>query len=444
MDHLPANLLLQVTLFIKPEVSTVLVILLVLLLFLSACIAGAEIAFFSLTHKDLNSIRTRQQPAYKRIVNLLQDPKNLLACMLLANAFSNIGIIVLGNFVADGYLSNLPVFAGMHPYIQTGIVLAGKIIIVSLLILTVEILPKVLASQNNIRFAKAVSGLIEGVYLALRRLASWLVGYSDAIERRFGQRNVSASLEELDQAIDMMPEEEVSIEEKSIIKSVRKFRNITVRQVMKARLDVNGIDATTSFGDLRKKVEELHYSRLPVYNETLDDIKGIVHTKDLLPHLHEAADYTWLPLIRPPYFVHEQKQIEDLLKEFQHKRIHFAVVVDEFGGTSGIVTLEDILEEVIGDIKDEFDEEESANKQLDEKTWLFEGKTMLNDVCRMMGIRSDTFDELKGDSDSLAGLILEVAGEIPKLNQVIEVGDYAFTIAELDKNRIQRVKVTAV
>jgi CBS domain containing-hemolysin-like protein len=213
---------------------------------------------------------------------------------------------------------------------------------------------------------------------------------------------------------------------------------------MRTRLDVSGVPFGHSFRDLKQRVEELHYSRLPVYKNSLDDIVGMIHTKDLIPQLHQPDDYDWQSLMRVPYFVHEQKFIEDLLKEFQTKRIHFAVVVDEFGGTSGIVTLEDVLEEIIGEIKDEFDEDESANKKIDDENFIFEGKTMINDVCKLMNISLDTFDKIRGESDSLAGLILELAGEIPKQNDVVTVGDFEFTTLEVEKNRIRKVKATII
>src|SRR5688500_19699104 len=210
---------------------------------------------------------------------------------------------------------------------------------------------------------------------------------------------------------------------------------------MSTRLDVSGIDHNLSFGELKKRVEELHYSRLPVYKGSLDDIIGIIHTKDLLLYLNEPDTFNWHSVLRNPYFVHEQKYIEDLLKEFQTKRIHFAVVVDEFGGTSGIVTLEDILEEIIGEIKDEFDDEESGNKKVDDHTYIFEGRTMINDVCKILNVPLDAFDKVRGDSDSLAGMLLELAGDFPKVNEVIESGDFAFTILEVDRNRILKVQV---
>jgi len=211
---------------------------------------------------------------------------------------------------------------------------------------------------------------------------------------------------------------------------------------MRTRLDVSGIENNISFGRLKQRIEDLHYSRLPVYRISLDDIVGVIHTKDMLPFLNESDDFNWHTLLRQPYFVHEQKYIEDLLKEFQSRRIHFAVVVDEFGGTSGIVTMEDVLEEIIGDIKDEFDDDETSSNKLEDGSYMLEGRMMIHDACTLMGLPADTFDEVKGDSDSIAGLMLEVAGEIPKVNDVLTVGDFVFTILEVNRNRIQKVKVT--
>jgi CBS domain containing-hemolysin-like protein len=264
------------------------------------------------------------------------------------------------------------------------------------------------------------------------------------MERFFGSKKSAYSLEELDHAIDLSADNDASEEEKNILKGIIKFGNITVKQIMKTRLDVNGIEQHITFRELKHKVEELHYSRLPVYKGSLDELVGMIHTKDLIPYLNEADDFDWRTLLRPPYFVHEQKMIEDLLQEFQSKRIHFAIVVDEFGGTSGIVTFEDVLEEIIGDIKDEFDEEENVNRQLEDGSYVFEGRTMINDVCKTMGLSVDTFDKVKGDGDSLAGLILELAGEIPKPNDVITCGDFQFSILEADSSRIKKVNVTIV
>jgi putative hemolysin len=303
------------------------------------------------------------------------------------------------------------------------------------------VMPKIWATQNNLQFAYYTSGIIELVHLLFRRVSFWAVHQSERLERFFGSRKSGFSLEKLDYEIDRSTNNEASEEEKNILKGIVKFGSITVKQIMRTRLDVSGIDFQLSFAGLKQRVDELHYSRLPVYKKSLDELAGMIHTKDLIPWLNEADDFDWHSLLRPPYFVHEHKLIEDLLQEFQQKRIHFAVVVDEFGGTSGIVTLEDILEEVIGDIKDEFDEEESANRRLEDGSYIFEGRTMLNDVCKVMNLSSDTFDKVKGDSDSLAGLILELSGAIPKVNDVIPCGDFEFTVLDADSSRIKKVKV---
>jgi gliding motility-associated protein GldE len=420
-------------LLISNEASAALVVTLMLLLFVSFCASGAEVAFFSLTYKDINHLKTKQSKAFKRIVHLLDTPKLLHATLMIANTVSNIGIIIIGSFLFDNY-----VHSG-----NTWLQLSIKVLAIGLFVLLfAEILPKSYAAQNNLRFAKDAGWLVEGLHLLLGRLSALMVATSDRIEKGLGQRTASASIEELNHAIDLTDDQDASAEEKKIMKGILKFGEIYVKQVMKARLDVHGIPFHFAFDEVKKRVEELHYSRLPVYQQSLDDIKGIVHTKDLLPYLQQDKDFAWQSLIRPAFFVHEQKLIEDLMKEFQEKRIHFAIVVDEFGGTSGIITMEDILEEVIGDIKDEFDDEESNNRKIDELNYHFEGKTMLNDVCRIMGLSPDTFDAVKGESDSLAGLILEVAGEIPQPDQVITVGDFDFTVLEVDKNRIQKINVS--
>jgi CBS domain containing-hemolysin-like protein len=269
-----------------------------------------------------------------------------------------------------------------------------------------------------------------------------MVRWSDGIEKKFSSDNTAAmDSSHLDYAIDLLPEHEATVEEKQILKGIRKFGDTTVKQIMRTRLDVSGIDISSNFVSAIRKVEELHYSRLPVYKNNLDEVVGMLHTKDLLPHLNEPDNYDWHQLMRLPFFVHEQKLIEDLLQEFRNRRNHFAVVVDEFGGTSGIVTLEDIMEEIIGDIKDEFDDEESGNKKIDDFTYIFEGKTMINDVCKALSLPIDTFDNVRGDSDSLAGLVLEIAGEFPQVNEEIINDGFTFIPLEINKNRIDKVKV---
>jgi gliding motility-associated protein GldE len=426
------KLLLMVT---NVQATTLLAAAVLVLLLLSFFISGAEMAFFSLTYRDINMLKTKQDTGWKRIATLLEEPRALQASLMTANTLVNIAVIILLNFFIDQILILKP--GNISMWVAYGIKL---VIISSLIILFGEILPKVRASQNNLRSAYEASFLVEVIFYMFKRISTWLLRISDGLESLLGGRASRAyTHQQLEQAIKSTIHEE---EEQRILAGIYKFPNITVKQIMRTRLDVNGIEYEASFQALKRKVEELHYSRLPVYRKSLDDIAGIVHTKDLLPYLNEGDHFDWHVVVRPPFFVHEQKHIEDLLKEFQSRHVHFAVVVDEFGGTSGIVTLEDILEEIIGDIRDEFDEEETGIKKIDENTWIFEGRTMIHDACKIMGLAEDTFDQVKGDSDSMAGLMLELVGEIPKVNDTATVGDFDFVALEVDRNRIRKIKVT--
>jgi putative hemolysin len=422
---------------IDPQATTVLVFLLIGFIMLSFVVSGAEVAFFSLTFKDINLLKTKEQSYYKRIIDLLEDPKGLLASLLIANSFTNIAIIIVSNVLIDIILQTQKPMAIWIDF------LIKVVAVTSLLVLFCEVLPKIYANHNNIRFLKNFGIITEGTYYLFHGMGNWLVKYSDIIEKKLSKKSKSTySLEELDHAIDITTNNSASEKEKNILKGIVKFSNITVKQVMRTRLDVSGIEYNTSFQKLLQKTEELHYSRLPVFKEDLDEVVGVLNTKDVLPFIHNTNEFDWHSLLRPPYFVHEHKFIEDLLKDFQSKHIHFAVVVDEFGGTSGIVTLEDVMEEIIGDIKDEFDEEDSGFKKIDEYNYIFDGSIMINDVCRLMQLPADTFERVKGESDSLAGLILEIAGEIPQQNQVITSGDFEFIVLELLKNRLQKIKIT--
>jgi gliding motility-associated protein GldE len=435
LDYYSAQALLYKIAYLNTQGTTMLFVLLFCLLLISFMMSGAEVAFFSLTYKDINLLKTKPQSAYRKVVELLEEPKILLGVLLIANSFVNIAIIIISNVLIDELIHIQVAYEWLEFLIKV-------VVVTSILVLFGEVMPKVMATHNNIRFAKDVAPLISVVVYLFKRMSSWLVKYSDIIERKIANKksNVSTN-EELYHAIDLTHESS-NEKERYILKGILKFGNTTVKQIMKTRLDVHGIDYAVNFQELLKQVSELHYSRLPVYKDDIDEIAGIIHTKDLIPYLNEAADFNWHTLLRQPYFVHEQKMIEDLLKEFQSKRIHFAIVVDEFGGTSGIVTMEDIMEEVIGEITDEFDEEDHSFKKLDDYNYIFEGKAMINDVCKFMNLPTDTFDEVKGESNSLAGLVLEIAGEMPKLNQVIMCGDFEFTVLELEKTRINKIKVT--
>jgi len=420
---------------INTQATTVLIVLLLCLFIISFIVSGSEVAFFSLTYNDINLLKTKQSFSYKRIVDLLEDPKTLLASLLIANSFINIAIIIISNILMD----DLFVFNYNYEWLEFVI----KVVSVTfMLILFGEVMPKVMATQNNIRFAKEMGPIVELIHYIFKSVSKWMVKYSDIIEKRLSNKaSGTITNEELYHAIDIT-DTGTNENERNILKGILKFGNITVKQIMRARLEVHGIDHEMNFDELMKQVADLHYSRIPVYKDDLDEVIGMIHTKDLIPHLSDKSDFNWHTLMRPPYFVHEQKLIEDLLREFQSKRIHFAVVVDEFGGTSGIVTLEDIMEEIIGDINDEFDEEDAPYKKLDDYNYVFEGRTMINDVCKVMELPVDTFDTVKGESDSLAGLVLELAGEIPSVNSVVPCGEFEFIVLEVLKNRINKIKIT--
>jgi len=415
----------------------ILIVLISILLFLSFAIAGAEVAFFSLSYKDIQVLKTKKHKPFQRIVYLLEEPKKLLTSMLIANSFINICIILIANILIDHFF----VFDAIPLPAMEFIV---KVIVVTLLLLFFgEILPKVMATQNNIRFAQDFGFIIQAVYVIFSKPSSWMVKYTNFIEKKLEQktRGNSYSREELDQAIELTTSVNHTSNEKSILKGIVKFGNITVKQIMKTRLDVCGVEAATNFYGLLAHIKEHNYSRFPIFNEDLDSIVGMIHTKDIIPHLDAEAHFDWKSLIRPAYFVHEQKMIDDLLKEFQLKRIHFAIVVDEFGGTSGIITLEDILEEIVGDIKDEFDEEESMIKKMDEFHYIIEGKTTIIDFCTYMELPTHFFDAVKGESDTVAGLFLELAGAFPSLQEVVKYKQFSFTVLEIQKNRIHKVQL---
>jgi gliding motility-associated protein GldE len=414
---------------------TIYVIIILVLLLMTAITAGAETAFFSLNAKDINYLKTKDRPNARQAIYMLEQPKMLLATILVANNFINIAIIITTNMLVLNLLPEGTVSDTTRFLVQV-------VAVTFLLVLFGEVLPKVYATQNNMRmalFSAPVLNIMFGVFKPVSRM---LVSSSSYIESRMGNKPASnITSEDFEHAIEITVGHTATREEVNIFKGILKFSNITVRQIMRTRMDVSGIPYEYTFPEVQKLAIEVGYSRMPVYKENLDRIVGMIYTKDFLPHTDDT-NFDWHALIRPAYFVHEGKMIEDLLKEFQQKRIHFAIVVDEFGGTSGIVTLEDIMEEIIGDIRDEFDEEDINFKKIDDYNYIFEGKTLINDVCRYIGISPDAFDQVRGESDSLAGLILEISGKFPAINETIEYGPYEFTVLNIDKMRIQRVKLS--
>jgi len=404
----------------------------ILMLFMNS---GAEIAFFSLGYRELKNLRTRQYPASTRILQLLQEPRLLMSSMLVGNMVFRMLIILLCNYLVKDEM--LPETTGFLLF------LIRMLIAIVILVLFGELLPKVWASNNHIRFAYYSSFFVWLNAIMFRRLGQWTAGITDNIEKALGRNNdMRTRLEQIDQAMGLGDADGSSEGEKNILKGIAQFGNITVRRAMRSRLDVQGVEADSPFSDLKQKVADQQYSRFPVFNENLDNIAGMIHAKDLIPHLDKADDFDWKPLVRPAFFIHEQMLVEDLLKDFQQKRTHFAIVVDEFGGTDGIITMEDILEEIVGEIRDEYDDEESVNMRIDEFNFIFEGKMMINEACKLMNLPNRVFDAIRGDSETVAGLVLELAGEIPKPNQVLVANDFTFTVLEVAMNRIHKIKIT--
>lgn len=426
------SLLLDAGSAVSSSQITILIIIITILLLLTAISAGAETAYFSLKAKDINELMARDTGSSRQAIRLLDQPQRLLATILVTNNFLNIAIVISTNMLVRNIFHDLsPLYA----------FLIQVVAVTFLLVLFGEVLPKVYATQNNLQMALFSAPIISIMTRLLKPISSVFVSSSKYIENRIGSRKGNFSKEEFEQAIELTVGPSATTEEVNIFKGILKFGNITAKQVMRTRMDVSGVSEDLTFDAVQQYAIEMGYSRLPVYKESLDKIVGMLNTKDFLPHF-EDKNLDWHTLIRPAYFVHEGKLIEDLLKEFQQKRIHFAIVVDEFGGTSGIITLEDIMEEIIGDIKDEFDEDDLHYKKLDSNNYLIDGKTLINDVCRIIGVSPDEFEDARGDSDSLAGLVLEISGRFPKVGDVISYKNYDFSITELEKMRIVRIKLT--
>jgi gliding motility-associated protein GldE len=403
------------------------------LLFFSALVSGSEVAFFSLSHSQIEQVRKLRNPSDKHVLNLLERPKRLLATILIANNVINIAVIVLSAFVFSILFdfSDRPVIGFL---IQVAL-------ITFLILLFAEILPKIYASQHPLRF----SALMASPLLVLRRgfspLSTLLVRSTTAIDRRMAKKRPNISMNELSHALEITTDQGTTDEEKNILRGIVSFSNVYAREIMKSRVDVVAVDITTPFPRLLEVILEAGYSRIPVYRESFDDIEGILYIKDLLPYLEKGAGFKWQTMLRNAFFVPESKKINDLLKEFQEKKIHLAIVVDEYGGTSGIVTLEDILEEIVGEINDEFDIEEAIYSRLDASTFVFEGKTLLKDFCRITGTDYASFAEVKGEADTLAGLILEIKRELPFRGEKIGFKNFEFEIEGVDNRRIKRIKV---
>ena len=402
-----------------------------LLLLCSALISGSEVAFFSL---NPNNWQEKDMCKGQVIIKkLMQHPNHLLATILITNNFVNVAIIILSTYITAG-LFNFNGFPVLEFIIQV-------VVITFLLLLLGEVIPKVFANQNALVFASFMSTPINILSKVFAPISDALVATTSVIEKRFQNKGYQISIDELSTALDLAGENDTNEEEKRILRSIVEFGNIDVKEIMKSRVDVIAIDEQTSFKDVKKLVVSSGYSRIPVYKENFDTILGVIYIKDMLPHIKEEK-FDWTSLVRTPFFVPESKMIDDLLKEFQEKKIHLAIVVDEYGGTSGIVTLEDIIEEIVGEINDEFDDDGIMFSKLDNSNYIFEGKTSLNDVLKTIDGEIDYFDEVKGDTDTLAGLILELKGNIPEKGEVLVYKPYTFTIESVDQRRVKRVKIS--
>ena len=409
-------------------------IALLILLIASGFISGAETAFFAITPAQLIKLKEAKHSSQRIVYQLLNTPKRLLAVLLITINFINIAIVVVSSIIITS-LFNFSHHELMGFLIQV-------VAVTFLIVLFCEVMPKVYATQNAIRFAAIAAIPVFVLDKALRPLSAMLVSMTSLIDKRVEQKGYEVSVDELTHAIDITSDKNTPEDEKKILKGIARFGHIDVKQIMKPRMDVVGFEKEMTLQEIIPSIIENRYSRIPVYEETFDTVLGVLYIKDLLPFLDQQEEnFDWLKLLRPAYFVPESKKINDLLQEFQEMKMHLAIVVDEYGGSSGIVTLEDILEEIVGEINDEFDDDELFYSRLDGQTVVFEGKTLLNDVCRVLEVERKTFDIGNEEVDTLAGMLLELKGGIPKLNEVIRFKDITFTIESADRRRIKRVKV---
>lgn len=405
-----------------------------LLLIMSALVSGSEVAFFSMSHDDLNKCKQSNSSSEQLIITLLKQPKKLLATILILNNFINVAIVTLSTFVTWEILGSKET-EGLVVLILTSV-------ITFLIVFYGEIVPKVYANQNNVAFAKKMGPILLIMQRFFTPLSWFLMTISNVIEKRVEQKGFNISVDELHQALEITSTSETTDEEKGILKGIVNFGTLSVRQVMKSRMDITAFDIDDDYHTLMDRINKNGFSRIPVYRDTIDRIEGVLYVKDLLPYTDQQDDFHWQELLRPGFFVPESKKVDSLLKDFQEKRVHMAIVVDEYGGTSGLITLEDVIEEIVGEINDEFDEDaDIAYNKLDDNTFIFEGKTSLNDFSKIIGEDSSYFDEVKGDSESLGGLLLELNNKLPRAGEKINFNKFVFTAVSVDQKRIKRVRV---
>ena len=431
MDYF-LEILNEVTLLTPSTGAIIAGLLACALLFVSGFASGSEIAFFSLSPADLNELDEEKSEEDKRIKQLREESERTLATILIANNLVNVTIIML-----FGYFFDHVVNFGNAWWLEF---LCMTVLLTFLLLLFGEIMPKVFAGQQPLRFCR---GAVNGI-LFFRKVfypfASIVMSSGRLADKVVQKESHALSVDDLEQALELTDKEDIK-DEQRILEGIVRFGDETAKEIMTSRQDVVDLDFKSTYQEVMQCIVENNYSRIPVYQDNSDNIRGILYIKDLLPHLTKGPAFRWQSLIRPPYFVPETKKIDDLLREFQENKVHIAIVVDEFGGTSGIVTLEDVLEEIVGEINDEYDEDEKSYQRINSNTYLFEGKTLLSDFYKILELDDETFSEVEGDADTIAGLLLEIKGDFPKLHEKIEYLNYTFEILEMEERRISKVKV---
>lgn len=405
----------------------------VFLIIMSALISGSEVAFFSLSDDDLESCKENPDAKNAAILKLLGRRRELLATILIMNNLLNVAIVTLATFFTWQLVGT------KTP--EDWIVWTLTAIVTFAILFFGEVVPKNYATQHNLRFARITAHLLVSLRFLFHWVAWFLINVTNVIEKNVQKKGHNITVDELNQALEMTTDENTTDEEKGILKGIVNFSTLTVKQIMKSRTEITTVDIEYDFHELMDLINKSGFSRIPVFNETIDKIEGILYIKDLLGHIEKEEDFKWQELIRPGYFVPENKKVDALLKDFQDKRVHMAIVVDEYGGTSGLITMEDIIEEIVGEINDEFDDDDVAYNKLDASTYVFEGKTSLNDLCKIIEVEASVFDEVKGESESLGGLLLELYAKLPRAGEKIEFGPFLFTIVAVDARRIKQVRI---
>lgn len=409
------------------------ILLTIILLVISGFASGSEIAFFSLSPSDIAELETEKQPVDKTIKKLREESERTLATILITNNFVNVTIVMLSNYIFASVID-----FGNAYWLQF---LCITVLLTFLLLLFGEIMPKVFSRQNPLAFCRRCAGGILFCRKIFWPLESVLMSSGFLAEKVVQKESHVLSVDDLEQALELTDKEEIK-DEQSILKGIIRFGDETAKEVMTSRQDIVGLDIHSTFKEVISCIVENNYSRIPILQGSSDNIRGILYIKDLLPHLGKPDNFRWQSLIRPPYFVPETKKIDDLMREFQENKVHIAIVVDEFGGTSGLVTLEDILEEIVGEINDEYDEETKSYTKLNYNTFIFEGKTLLTDFYKILGTDDEEFDDVEGDADTLAGLLLELKGDFPSMHEKIDYRNYTFEVVGIEERRISRIKVT--